>query len=104
MATVSPTGQDENPIFKRSIFDSGPRFRGREPFLSHPSELRQILIEVMDRPSTESDHSGHDPRIEDFTQATTENVPETRAHVIAGRYHVTEYLIVLLIFIVFSCI
>ncbi|KAL7590032.1 hypothetical protein Lser_V15G40601 [Lactuca serriola] len=82
-ATVSPTGQDENPNFKRSIFDSGPRFRGSEPFLSHPSELRQILIEVMDRPSTESDQFEHDPRIEDFTQATTENVPKTRAHVIA---------------------
>ncbi|XP_023752806.1 plant UBX domain-containing protein 8 [Lactuca sativa] len=71
-----------DPNFTRSIFDSGPGFRGSEPFVSHPREVRQIPIEVKDGPSTESDHSGHAPRIEDVTETTTENVPETRAHVI----------------------
>ena len=71
-----------DPNFTRSIFDSGPGFRGSEPFVSHPREVRQIPIEVKDGPSTESDHSGHAPRIEDVTETTTKNVPETRAHVI----------------------
>ena len=50
-----------DPNFTRSMFDSGPRFRGSEPFLSRPRELRHIPVEVVDGPSTESNHSGHDP-------------------------------------------
>nr|KAJ0223063.1 hypothetical protein LSAT_V11C200086680 [Lactuca sativa] len=38
--------------FTRSIFNSGPGFRGSEPFLSHPREVRQIPIEVEDGPKT----------------------------------------------------
>lgn len=66
-----------DPNFTRSIFDSGPVFRGGEPFVSHPREVRQIPIEVKDGPSTESDHSGRAPRIEDVTETATENDSET---------------------------
>ncbi|KAL7595504.1 hypothetical protein Lser_V15G29200 [Lactuca serriola] len=71
-----------DPNFTRSIFDSGSGFRGSEPFVSHPREVRRIPIEVKDGPRTESNNSGHAPRIEDVTETTIENVPETCAHVI----------------------
>ncbi|KAI3689572.1 hypothetical protein L2E82_47533 [Cichorium intybus] len=88
--SLFPSARDMNinpfslldPNFTRSIFDSGPGFRGSEPFVSHPREVRQIPIEVKDGPSTESDLSGHAPRIEDVTETTTENVPETHGRVI----------------------
>ncbi|KAF5774856.1 putative UBX domain, ubiquitin interacting, UBA-like superfamily, Ubiquitin-like domain superfamily [Helianthus annuus] len=85
-----PLARDMNPFslldpnFTRSIFDSGPRVRTGEPFVSHPREVRQIPIEVKDGPSstTESERSGHAPRIEDVTDTATEHVPETRGVVI----------------------
>ncbi|GKC68040.1 hypothetical protein Tco_1100638 [Tanacetum coccineum] len=66
-----------DPSFTRSIFDSGPVFRGGELFVSHPREVRQIPNEVKDGPSTESDHSGRAPRIEDVTETARENDSET---------------------------
>ncbi|KAI3703435.1 hypothetical protein L1987_73510 [Smallanthus sonchifolius] len=73
-----------DPNFTRNIFDSGPGFGSGEPFVSHPREVRQIPIEVKDGPgpATESERSGHAPRIEDVTETATENVPETRGLVI----------------------
>ncbi|PWA53751.1 ubiquitin-like superfamily protein [Artemisia annua] len=71
-----------DPNFTRNIFDSGPVFRGGEPFVSHPREVRQIPIEVKDGPSTESDHSGRAPRIEDVTETATENDSETPGEMI----------------------
>lgn len=84
--SLFPSARDMNPFsildpnFTRSIFDSGPMFRSGEPFVSHPREVRQIPIEVKDGPesTTESERSGHAPRIEDVTETATENVPETR--------------------------
>lgn len=85
--SLFPSARDLNPFslldpnLTRSIFDSGPGFRSGESFVSHPREVREIPIEVKDGPgtgpSTESDRSGHAPRIEDVTETATENVPET---------------------------
>lgn len=86
--SLFPSARDMNPFslldpnFSRSIFDSGPGLRSGEPFVSHPREVRQIPIEVKDGPSSELEHSGHAPRIEDVTETATENVPETRGLVI----------------------
>ncbi|KAL8210088.1 hypothetical protein R6Q57_006820 [Mikania cordata] len=88
--SLVPSARDMNPFslldpnFTRSIFDSGPGFRSSEPFVSHPREVRQIPIEVKDGPgpSTESERSGHAPRIEDVTDTSTENVTETPGIVI----------------------
>ncbi|GKC13387.1 hypothetical protein Tco_1010169 [Tanacetum coccineum] len=59
------------------IASNRPSSLGAEPFVSHPREVRQIPIEVKDGPSTESDHSGRAPRIEDVTETATENDSET---------------------------
>ncbi|KAI7738280.1 hypothetical protein M8C21_024377, partial [Ambrosia artemisiifolia] len=83
--SLFPSARDMNPFsildpnFTRSIFDSGPGLRSGEPFVSHPREVRQIPIEVKDGPgsTTESERSGHAPRIEDVTETATEHVPET---------------------------
>ncbi|XP_071730737.1 plant UBX domain-containing protein 8-like isoform X2 [Rutidosis leptorrhynchoides] len=86
--SLFPSARDINPFsildpnFTRNLFDTGPGFRGSEPIVSHPREVRQIPIEVKDGPSTESDRSGHAPRIEDVTDTTTENVQGTHGHVV----------------------
>ncbi|XP_059645684.1 plant UBX domain-containing protein 8-like isoform X2 [Cornus florida] len=64
-----------DPNFGRSLFDSGPDFASRAPFVSHPREVREIPIEVKDG-SEQSGHHGIAPTIEDVTGTANTHDPE----------------------------
>ncbi|KAL6986182.1 hypothetical protein U1Q18_019550, partial [Sarracenia purpurea var. burkii] len=70
-----------DPDFSRSLFDSGPNFTSRAPFVSHPREVREIPIEVKDG-DERSDHSDLAPTIEDVTGTAQALGPETHGTVI----------------------
>lgn len=64
-----------DPYLIRSIFDSGTNLTSAEPFVSHPREVREILIEVKDG-NEQSGHSGLSPTIQDVTGIAHELGPE----------------------------
>lgn len=70
-----------DPHFGSSIFDSGTSLARDAPVVSHPREVREIPIEVIDR-NEQSDHSGSAPTIEDVSGNTEAQGPEIRGTVI----------------------
>ncbi|TXG50983.1 hypothetical protein EZV62_023507 [Acer yangbiense] len=67
-----------DPTIRRSFLEGRPDFTNREPFVSHPREVRQIPIEVKDG----SQPSGHAPSIEDVTESAHVPAPNNQGTVI----------------------
>lgn len=55
-----------DPNFRRSFLGGSSDLTNRDPFVTHPREVREIPIEVKDD-NQPSGHSGHAPAIEDVT-------------------------------------
>ncbi|XP_027080951.1 plant UBX domain-containing protein 8-like [Coffea arabica] len=70
-----------DPNFRRSILDSGTDFTNRDPFVSHPREVREVPIEVKDG-NGQSGRSDSAPIIEDVTETAQAHGPEIRGNVI----------------------
>lgn len=70
-----------DPDFHRGLFDSGTNITSREPFVSHPREVREIPIEVKDG-GEQSSRSDLAPTIEDVTGTAFAQGPENRGTVI----------------------
>ncbi|KAF7127234.1 hypothetical protein RHSIM_Rhsim11G0003600 [Rhododendron simsii] len=70
-----------NPDFHRGLFDSGTNITSREPFVSHPREVREIPIEVKDE-GEQSGLSDLAPTIEDVTGTAFAQGPENQGTVI----------------------
>lgn len=67
-----------DPAIYRSLLDGSSDFMNREPFVSHPREVRQVPIEVKDG----SQPSGHAPSIEDVTESAHVPAPTNQGTVI----------------------
>ncbi|KAL8106719.1 plant UBX domain-containing protein 8-like isoform X2 [Apium graveolens] len=72
---------DTVPNLVSSIFDRVPSSASREPFVSHPREVREIPIEVKDG-NEQSSYSGHAPTIQDVTETENDYGPEVHGIVI----------------------
>ncbi|XP_047313968.1 plant UBX domain-containing protein 8-like [Impatiens glandulifera] len=70
-----------DPDFGRGLFDGGTAFTSREPFVSHPREVREIPIEVIDGHGNSS-RSGHAPSIEEITGSAQEHGPEIHGPIV----------------------
>ena len=66
-----------DPSFGRSLFDTTSDLTGREPFVSHPREVRDIPIEFKGG-NESSRHSGSTPAIEDVTDTAPAHGQEIR--------------------------
>ncbi|XP_047322532.1 plant UBX domain-containing protein 8-like isoform X2 [Impatiens glandulifera] len=70
-----------DPDFGRGLFDGGTAFTSREPFVSHPREVREIPIEVIGGHGNSS-RSGHAPSIEEITGSAQEHGPEIHGPIV----------------------
>ncbi|KAK4338373.1 hypothetical protein RND71_042860 [Anisodus tanguticus] len=72
-----------DPSFTRSVFDTN--LTSRDPFVSHPRQVREIPIEVKDGDG-QSGHSRNAPVIDDVADTDQTLGPETRGTVIIDDY------------------
>ncbi|XP_058190932.1 plant UBX domain-containing protein 8-like isoform X1 [Rhododendron vialii] len=85
--TILPSARNLSPFslldpdFHRGLFDSGTNITSREPFVSHPREVREIPIEVKDG-DEQSGGSDLAPTIEDVTGTAFARGPENQGTVI----------------------
>ncbi|KAI8530348.1 hypothetical protein RHMOL_Rhmol11G0050600 [Rhododendron molle] len=85
--TILPSARNLSPFslldpdFHRGLFDSGTNITSREPFVSHPREVREIPIEVKDG-GEQSGRSDPAPTIEDVTGTASAQGPENQGTVI----------------------
>ncbi|KAE8712870.1 Plant UBX domain-containing protein 8 [Hibiscus syriacus] len=70
-----------DPNFRRSFFDGVSDFTTREPFVTHPREVREVPIEVRDS-NEPSHHSGHAPVIEDVSEIAQAHGPNSNEIVV----------------------
>lgn len=70
-----------DPNFHRSFLGGGSDLTNRDPFVTHPREVREIPIEVKDG-NQPSGHSGNAPTIEDVTGSVHAQGPDVHGTVL----------------------